>query len=509
MERKPTTQYDRITTVLPRTASTNFDTFIRAVEREFEELRAETAQLSKDKDVDQTRLARLHDVFGPFFTTKPVVFSDEQWRVWLKALMLNFLQGPTFDVIKDKFRLLTGIDPTIERLQELDVGWKMVDEDPLYTADTPYQFVDNPTISVSGHPTIKLMSEELKRQGYRITVHNPYGAPLPRRFMDWLVRAIKPAHVVVEMVWPELDGGFVAGNEGTYLSWSGGVFAAQNIGNADLLRAYVLVDEYTGFMLGERVIDGARVAVVYRWDGAAFSEDASIPAGEVLHAGWPAGDGTLIVVGEHARIMRWDSVNGWVSVPWTYSGSRPDLYAVGGFNSNDYFVGGTRAIVPIIGPKGPLWRLQYGQATVATDAPILDSVRSISMVHPKLGWACGGDRVWAWDGAGFSVGFPLGGASTDNYTAIKVFEGFAMVVGYDGTGKRRMLKREDAWSDVSDGGDGQLTGLSLISPAEGYACGAAGQLLVWNGAVWTEITKATPSDLHGMDLKRLVERYYI
>ena len=492
MARKNTLDYKKMKTILPRISSSQYDLFMRALEREGDALTEEISGATDDLNVDLCRAARLSEIFGPFFTSKPVALTIEEWRVWLKALMANFLHGPTWSVIKDKFYILTGVEPTIEPIKGLVYGWVLSDPDPMYALRTPWYMVDDPTVAPELQPTIKLFSESVKYQGVRVTVSNPYGRPLLKDFMRWLIRNIKPAHVVVELAWPTAPIGFIAAN-GEVFQWDG-TDVVGSVATVDF-HATAMVSDELGFVVG-----GSATGVAYKWDGA-LVQDGSLPTGAALWGMWVNELRAVVAVGESGRVVMWDpTTKQWtdqdVGLP-----TFPTLYAVSGFGSENYWIGGAGSTDGVT-TYSQLWHVVNGNA-VNIAVPAAAPVEGIAALFPDDAWFCGGSYILHWDGAGITGTQPLGtGVALNSITALSAAD--IWVVGYDtANGNRKMLHWDGtAWSDLSDGGTGQLYSVSAVSASEVYACGAAGLLLKWNGSVWSEEDAHTTKDLNEVGFYR-------
>lgn len=496
-ERTNTLSYKKLETILKRIPSANFDTYMRALEREFHVLNQEINDVSNDLDVEQCRANKLSGVFGSFFTDKPAELNDEEWRAWLKALMVNFLEAPTYAVIKDKFYLLTGVNPVIEWFHEIQEGWRMLDPDPLYTSGTTYSMIANPTVSAKT-PTLKLFSEPRKRQGYRVTVSNPNGRPLLKEFMRWLMRNLKPAHVTMEIQWPELPLGFAVGDSGVIHQWNGTVWSEITLGALERVNATILRDEENGFLFAEATSATGTVGAIYTWDGVQFAEDTNVSTGAPLYGAFVTEKDTTIAVGGAPRILEYDGT-AWIDFATALPVSTA-LFDVGGFASDDFWVVGNA-----IGSNSPFWRWDGTSWTNGTYTGSATKFESVEGIYPTLAYACGGNAVAKWEGTRWAdETLPGVGANVLFMDVSVTSSSNVWVVGYDlMTSARKMYHYDGStWTDTSDGEDSILLSVSAVSATEIYASGNKGVLIRWDGVQWIEENALTTKTLRDIQMYR-------
>ncbi len=223
-------------------------------------------------------------------------------------------------------------------------------------------------------------------------------------------------------------------------------------------------------------------SAIARWDGVAWRLVDS-PAGLSLNAlsMLSAGDGWA--VGSAGVILHWDGV-AWRRVD---SPTQQSLSSVSAAAPNDVWVVGADGVM--LHWDGIRW-IEFSATP--------HHLRSVQMLSPVDGWAVGhGGTILRWDGSDW---LPVASPTTDDLVSLSMAgqdAGWAVGSGFHetdpscGTGYTTyVLLRWDgvSWTQAAYPVSGGLLRVAMISADSGWASGANGAILYWNGSGWNATT---------------------
>jgi len=145
----------------------------------------------------------------------------------------------------------------------------------------------------------------------------------------------------------------------------------------------------------------------------------------------------------------------------------------------------------VVGDGGTIVVYNSGTWEIATTGDDND-LFDVDMINPSNIWACGvGKIVVNYDGSEWAVN-EVG--SKDHYAIAMVDENTGWTVGKSG----KILRWDGlAWNEESSGTTKHLYGLSFTNGMNGYAVGASGTILMFNGG-WNKTTSGVDDDLLGV-----------
>ena len=181
------------------------------------------------------------------------------------------------------------------------------------------------------------------------------------------------------------------------------------------------------------------------------------------------------VVGNGGLVLFYDGAT-WTVVD---VGTTEDLLGVSFVDSDNGVVVGTGGVVVVY--NSGTWEI----ATTGDDNDLYD----VDMINPSNIWACGvGNIVVNYNGSEWAAN-EVG--SKDHYAITMIDENTGWTAGKSG----KILRWDGlAWNEETSGTTKHLYGLSFADGANGYAVGASGTMLIFNGG-WSKATSGVGDDL--------------
>lgn len=239
-----------------------------------------------------------------------------------------------------------------------------------------------------------------------------------------------------------------------------------------------------------------------------------------LQEGWAVG----VLAGSNFVMTRWNRPNetSWTSA-LTSSSSVANLNSVSMLSNADGWAVGNVVTLKytLLRWNGTSWTLAASPAACSTQ-----NLMGVSAVYAQEAWAvgvntksnggcgAGGSRrytVLKWDGASWTElspsttpSLPADSSSNLNLAAVHVIDttqsgagtlGFA--VGASGT-----ILRYDgsSWTKMTSPTSNNLTGVYVVSATEAWAVGASGTILKWNGSTWSAVSSPTSTQLNSITM---------
>jgi hypothetical protein len=312
--------------------------------------------------------------------------------------------------------------------------------------------------------------------------------------------------------------------QGTVLHWNGAGWSVTTLGNDLSPRAVAGSGPADVWAVG--TFAGGSGAIGH-WSGASWSEEEVLPPTQDTHTSatvavqsiWASNPGDAWAVGSTAdgpAILRWDGA-AWSRVALDLSAAVLDpVNAFGGLwgsGSNDVWVGavGTDHRPTVFRFDGTAWK------QVMLAAP-----NTFSLLAPTGFSGTGPSDVWVvepgpseqivhWDGSAWGIKF-LGngtfqptatwGSGPNDVWAVGVVGTtgqFVVGTGYV-TGPAGNIIHWDGkvWSMVDSGTTANLSAVWGGGPNDVWAVGDKGTIVRWNGAVWSPVASGTTNDLLGI-----------
>jgi hypothetical protein len=265
------------------------------------------------------------------------------------------------------------------------------------------------------------------------------------------------------------DAVWAVGDLGTILYWGGSAWAAAPSGTTKRLNGVWGTSANDAWAVGNS-------GTIERWNGAKWSTFSS-PTTADLRAVWASGPTDAWAVGAQKSILHWNGQ--WIAQP--DPGIFPaDLTLVWGAGPDDVWFAGPTGII----------RRKGTTFTMVSDLSVTDAgvhITAISGSGADTVIATGADAagkniyiyLWSeadqkWGRLYETAGPPVTSLVVRSPSAIWA-AGANLILNFDGTN----------WTSQFSNGIG-LAGLWLGSAADGWAVGAAGQMIRYDGMAWAE-----------------------
>lgn len=246
---------------------------------------------------------------------------------------------------------------------------------------------------------------------------------------------------------------------------------------SDLLGLH-MISNVAARVVGTLRLDANNSYNVARYDGSAWSDDATPTQGKHLNTVWILSEDEGWAMGDPNGII----YNDW---GWQDEVAYSSLTVKSLFLSNS-------ADGWAVGASGSILRFDGGWNSA--DSPVTDNLNGVSMVSPGEGWIVGvAGRILRYDGTSWTSAASPTGNTLNSVSMLPSGKGWA--VGASGT----ILRCDGAsWSQESSPIGDNLSSVWMVSEDEGWAVGDGGKILRYDGMDWSAESSPTSDALRAV-----------